>query len=152
MATPSAIIMPSVDPSHTPQNVCAGVSPSAESPTESSMPAIAGPAAPNVLRTAAGSAAIVIVMICVLSPSSARKNATATVRIGPKRPAVRSVSSSSTSSPRSVHTPKPMKSRPVAMESHSLGMKSPTICPTSVESRWITSVATKMPVSTCHAL
>ena len=59
----TAIIIPAVEPIHTPQNASAPVSLDAVSPIDARPSEIAGPAEPIVRRTAAGSAAMVIDMI-----------------------------------------------------------------------------------------
>src|SRR5215217_1302978 len=87
----------------------------------------------------------------VLSPSSARKNASSTVTNGPNRRAFETLASSS-ESPRSVQAPNPTNARPAASVSQNVGSISPSASPIATDTRWTSSVATKMPASTSRGL
>ncbi len=97
--------------------------------------------------------ASVIVASMVLSPSSARKNATVTAMMAflVVRLAF-SASSSVSSSPRSVHAAKPRKASPATTEMAVVGSASPISPPTATLTRWTAVVAMVMPASTGHVL
>ena len=118
------------------------------------MPILSATTIPAVVprRTAIGSVyltAKLMVASWVLSPSSARKNAMATVRNGPKLE--RCWSSPSSVSPRMVQSPKRMKDRAAVSEMTSSGMTLVSRRPAATARAWFRRVATNTADSTVRA-
>ena len=94
----------------------------------------------------------VIVASIVLSPSSARKNATdAAATAEPVERSALACSSSVSESPRSVHAPKPKNATAATSAIQPVGSAVPRPWPTATDTACTTAVAIVMPASTGSA-